>query len=158
PARPWRGRSRSRARPRIEVLEDRTVPSTFWVTSTDDNGGVNPLPGAGSGTLRQAIVDADAANTGTAATPDLIQFNIPTPHRGYHAPAASVGITSVSLTANGATLTTSGSVPFAVGQTVTVAGLSNSFFDGDYQVTAVTATSFSYALPHADVASTADSG
>jgi hypothetical protein len=145
-------------RPRLEALEDRTLLSTYLVTNTGDNNGVNPAVGAGTGTLRQAIVDANAANTGTAADPDLIQFNIPTTDPGYHAPAASIGITSVSLSANVATLTTSGTVPFSVGQTVTVAGLSNSFLDGDYQVTAVTATSFSYALAHADLASTADAG
>jgi hypothetical protein len=60
----------------MEVLEDRTVPSTYTVTNTGDNGGVNPATGAGTGTLRQAIVDANAAHTGTAANPDLIQFNL----------------------------------------------------------------------------------
>jgi hypothetical protein len=65
------------------VLEDRTVPSTFTVTNTGDNGGVNPAPGAGTGTLRQAIVDANTANTGTAANPDLIQFNVPITDPGY---------------------------------------------------------------------------
>ncbi len=69
---------------RVEILEDRTVPSTFTVVNTGDNGGVNPAPGAGTGTLRQAIVDADAA-AGTAAMPDLIQFNIPTTDPGYNA-------------------------------------------------------------------------
>ena len=31
-------------------------PAVFVVTNTGDNGGVNPLPGAGTGTLRQALV------------------------------------------------------------------------------------------------------
>ena len=35
--------------------------STFEVANTGDNGGVNPAVGAGTGTLRQAIVDANAA-------------------------------------------------------------------------------------------------
>jgi hypothetical protein len=150
--------ARRLVRPRLEALEDRTLLSTYLVTNTGDNNGINPAVGAGTGTLRQAIVDANAANTGTASNPDLIQFNIPTTDPGYHAPTASVGITNVSLSANVATLTTSGTVPFSVGQTVTVAGLSNSFLDGDYQVTAVTASSFSYALAHADLSSTADAG
>jgi hypothetical protein len=60
------------ARPRLEVLEDRTLLSTFLVTNAGDNGGVNPLPGAGTGTLRQAIVDA---NADTAAL-STINFNI----------------------------------------------------------------------------------
>ena len=34
--------------------------ATFTVTNTGDNGGVNPAPGAGTGTLRQAIIDANA--------------------------------------------------------------------------------------------------
>ena len=46
--------------------------TTFTVTNTGDNGGVNPAPGAGTGTLRQAIVDANS----TAGT-DTINFNIP---------------------------------------------------------------------------------
>lgn len=45
---------------------------TFSVTDNGDNGGVNPLPGAGTGTLRQAIIDANAT-----AGADSIQFNIP---------------------------------------------------------------------------------
>jgi hypothetical protein len=71
-------------KPRLEVLEDRTLLATFLVTNTGDNGGVDPVPGAATGTLRQAIVDADAAATGTAANPDLIQFNIPTTDPGYN--------------------------------------------------------------------------
>lgn len=55
-----------------ESAVDDTVPSTLVVTNTGDNGGVNPAPNAGTGTLRQAIVDANA-------NPDFsyITFNIP---------------------------------------------------------------------------------
>ena len=35
----------------------------YTVTNTGDNNGVNPAPGAGTGTLRQAIVDANANPT-----------------------------------------------------------------------------------------------
>ena len=42
---------RALARPRVESLEDRTVPSTFTVMNTDDDGGDS---------LRQAILDANA--------------------------------------------------------------------------------------------------
>ena len=59
-------------RPTLEALEDRMLLSTFLVTNVGDNGGVNPAPGAGTGTLRQAIVDADA-HTGS----NTIAFNIP---------------------------------------------------------------------------------
>ncbi len=43
----------------------------FIVTNTMDNGGVDPLPGQNTGTLRQAIVDANN-NPGA----DVIQFSI----------------------------------------------------------------------------------
>src|SRR4029077_6931860 len=42
---------------------------TFIVSNTGDNGGVNPAPSAGTGTLRQAIVDPNE----TAGT-DIITF------------------------------------------------------------------------------------
>lgn len=77
------------ATPRLESLEDRTVLSTFWVTNTGDNGGVNPVAGAGTGTLRQGIVDADAAGGGTAAHPDQIDFNIPSTDPGYRSSTRS---------------------------------------------------------------------
>ena len=41
-----------RLRPRVERMEDRTLLSTFLVTSTDDSG---------PGSLRQGILDSDAA-------------------------------------------------------------------------------------------------
>src|SRR5262244_2100048 len=47
----------------------RVSATTFTVTNTGDNGGVNPAPGAGTGTLRQAIVDANAM-----AGADIINF------------------------------------------------------------------------------------
>jgi hypothetical protein len=80
----------------LERLEDRTLLSTFWVTNTGDNGGVNPVPGAGTGTLRQAILDADAAATGTAANPDQIQFNIPSTDAGYNSMTGAFTIQPLS--------------------------------------------------------------
>jgi titin len=100
PRKARRGAARRLLRPSflpwLEVLEDRTLLSTFLVTNTGDNGGVNPLPGAGTGTLRQAIVDANAAGTGTATTPDLIQFNIPTTDPGYNSTTAAFTIQPLS--------------------------------------------------------------
>jgi hypothetical protein len=58
-------------RPSIEEFEDRCVPTTFTVTNTGDNGGSNPLHGAGTGTLRQAIVDSNFAGGS-----NTINFNI----------------------------------------------------------------------------------
>jgi hypothetical protein len=80
----------------LEQLEERTLLSTFWVTNTGDNSGVNPLPGAGTGTLRQAIIDADAAATGTAANPDLIAFDIPTTDPGYNSSTGAFTIQPLS--------------------------------------------------------------
>ncbi len=58
-----RGKRRSRwGRPLLEVLEDRMLLSTFVVAKTDDSG---------PGTLRQAILDANA-NSGA----DTIKFSI----------------------------------------------------------------------------------
>jgi len=45
--------------------------NTYTVTVLTDNGGVNPAVGAGTGTLRQAIIDANA-NAGA----DIINFNL----------------------------------------------------------------------------------
>ena len=47
-------------RPRLETLEDRTLPSTFTVLNLDDNG---------AGSLRQAILDANVDPDA-----DIIQF------------------------------------------------------------------------------------
>src|SRR5262245_17213874 len=44
-------RRRLTKRPMVQALEDRTVPSTFWVTNRND-GGV--------GSLRQAVLDANS--------------------------------------------------------------------------------------------------
>jgi hypothetical protein len=74
-----RGHQRRRPaafRPYLEMLEQRDVPSTFTVTNTGDNGGANPAPGAGTGTLRQAIVDANS-HPNDSSGPDVIAFNIP---------------------------------------------------------------------------------
>ncbi len=53
----------ARSRPRLEVLEERCVPSIYTVTNTADSG---------AGSLRQAILNANG-NPGT----DTIQFDIP---------------------------------------------------------------------------------
>src|SRR5438093_640185 len=45
------GRRSARARPAVEQLEDRTVPATFPVTTLNDAGG---------GSLRQAVLNANA--------------------------------------------------------------------------------------------------
>jgi titin len=72
------------------------VLSTFLVTNTGDNGGLNPSPGDGTGTLRQAIVDANAAATGTAAVPDQIQFSISIADPGYNSTTGAFTIQPLS--------------------------------------------------------------
>jgi hypothetical protein len=52
-------------------MEPRSLLATFVVTNTGDNGGVDPSPFAGTGTLRQAIVDSNAT-----AGLNTIDFNI----------------------------------------------------------------------------------
>jgi hypothetical protein len=81
----------------LEVLEDRTLLSTYLVTNTGDNGGYNPAPGAGTGTLRQALVDANYYNTGTADNPDQIQFALnPNTDPGYNSTSKQFTIQPLS--------------------------------------------------------------
>lgn len=60
-----RGTLRS-SRLHVELLEDRTLPSTFTVFNTQDSG---------AGSLRQAIIDAN--NSLNVGGPDTIKFAIP---------------------------------------------------------------------------------
>src|SRR5207302_613175 len=53
------------------------LPTMFSVTNTGDNGGINPAPFAGTGTLRQAIIDANALPNAAPSIPDQISFAIP---------------------------------------------------------------------------------
>ena len=67
-------RARTRAfLPFLEQVEDRVVLSTFVVTNTGDNLGVNPAPSPARATLRQAIVDSNASAQATSE----IDFDIP---------------------------------------------------------------------------------
>ena len=66
-------------------------------------------------------------------------------------------ITNKALTSSVATLTTSATHNMTVGQTVQVSGV-GSPFDGTYIITAVTGTTFSYAVAYTNVASSAASG
>jgi hypothetical protein len=63
--------------PFLERVEDRVVLSTFVVTNTYDNGGINPAPFAGTGTLRQAIIDSNATDPNTTGGTSDIVFDIP---------------------------------------------------------------------------------
>src|SRR5262249_31872855 len=74
-------KARRCVRPQLEVLEDRTVPSTFAVVTDADNGDdVNPV----AGSLRAAMLDANAHDNGLNAggARDVIAFA--TPGTGPH--------------------------------------------------------------------------
>ena len=66
-------------------------------------------------------------------------------------------VTNKALTSNVATLTTQGPHGFLVGQRVTVS-IADAVFDGDYILTGVTSTTFSYARTNANVTSAAATG
>jgi hypothetical protein len=66
-------------------------------------------------------------------------------------------VTTKALTSNVATITTSASHGFLVGETVLVTGV-DSTFDGSYVITAKTSTTFSYTKVETDVVSVADTG
>jgi hypothetical protein len=85
-----------RATPRLERLEDRTVPSTSTVTNTND---------AGAGSLRQAVLDANAL-----AGPDVIAFALAPADHAIALTGGELAVTD-SLAINGpgaAQLTVSG--------------------------------------------------
>lgn len=71
------------------------VGQVFTVTNTGDNNGVNPAPGVGTGTLRQAIIDAN--NVPAGSLPSLIDFNIPTSDPGYSSTTGAFTITPQSV-------------------------------------------------------------
>ena len=74
--------------------------------------------------------------------------------------AASYSISTVALTSNVATITTSTSHTFNVGDQITVGALSSNatfMFNGTFIITAVTSNTISYSLTHADIAPTTNS-
>jgi titin len=108
-------------RPFVEMLEDRRVPTIFSVTVNTDNGGINPAVGAGTGTLRQAIIDSNAAGTG-----NIINFSIGT------------GLQTISITAGSPLPTITRAVTingfsqpgFATTPVIQLQGPSGNDFDG----------------------------
>lgn len=79
-------------RPVVELLEDRTLLTPFIVTNTNDSG---------TGSLRQAILDANASppTTGT----DLIEFDIPGSGVQTISPASPLPEITVPVTIDGYT-------------------------------------------------------
>lgn len=71
--------------------------------------------------------------------------------------SGDIAITNIALTSNVATITVAAHT-FVVGDNITVAGCSNSVFNGTYKVTAFTGTTISYARTNANVSSVAGTG
>ncbi len=115
---------------------------------------VSSSAASGGGVTFTAAVAADDSNSGTPT--GFVNFYDTTTNTDLMIET----VARVSLTSNVATIATPTATSYAVGELVTVSGLSSahSFFDGTYQITAVGSNSFSYALVHADVATIADSG
>src|SRR5579859_1835751 len=83
-----------RCRPLLEELEDRWVPSSFLVPTAADSG---------PGSLRQAILDSNAA--GAAAGPNAINFNLPQDASGYEtiSPASPLPAVTAAVMVDGTT-------------------------------------------------------
>ena len=71
--------------------------------------------------------------------------------------AVTPAISNVALTSNVATITANAH-GYAVGQSVVIAGLTNTVLNGTYTITAVATNTFTYAKTNADIASVADAG
>lgn len=85
----------------------------------------------------------------------------PTGRKGFYTwhPDLSATVTNVELSSNVATITTSAAHTFEAGDSVVVAGLTNSTLNGTYTITGTpTTTTFTYAKTASDITSTADSG
>jgi hypothetical protein len=68
-------------------------------------------------------------------------------------------ITNVALTTNVATITTSAAHGFSTGNTVTIAGLTNTALNGTYTIASTPlSTTFTFSKTNADITSVADSG
>lgn len=77
----------------------------------------------------------------------------------FRTDANNATISNVALTSNVATITTSAAHGFVVGQSVTIAGLTNTALNGTYTITTVpTTTTFTFARTNSNIPSTADSG
>ena len=70
----------------LEPLEDRTLMSIFTVVNTGDNGGVNPAPGAGTGTLARRSSTPSHTRGRRSASTSLVQASTRSRWRpGYRA-------------------------------------------------------------------------
>ena len=142
----------------LSVTHDLQIGDTVNVTGVDATFNGTFVITAVTGTT---ISYADtAANVGSVASGGTVAFVAN--YSGFVAlVVGSVAtITNVALTTNVVTITTSAAHGFAVNQEVFISGLTggNAVMNGAYVITGVTATTFTYALVNANIASNAASG
>ena len=102
------------------------------------------------------LTDSNFANgTFTASVSNGTTFTYTVPG----GPGSLVNITNTVLTSNVATITTSGAHGFVTGQSVTIAGATNTIYNGTYVITSTpTSTTFTYARVNANIVSAASAG
>lgn len=125
---------------------------TSQITITQVNGDVGTVFGAV--TVTAGMYFYEFASNGTVALAEPLTLAEP-----QVTLAGSTTIDQVALTSNVATITTVSPHGLAVNDKVIIAGLTNTIFNGLVTVTAVsTTTTFTFALTHANVSPTTDSG
>jgi hypothetical protein len=124
-----RRKPRTRFQPRLEILENRLAPATLVVVNTDDSG---------PGSLRQAILDANATPNVAADVPDEIHFDIP--GAGLHtiAPRTALPPIREAVVINGYTQAGASANTLAVGDNavfqIEISGASLSFGQDMFQL------------------------
>jgi len=99
-------------------------------------------------TLRYSRPNANINSSTSGGTISILKDFLP-----------SVAISSTVLTSNIATITTSVAHGFSAGQTVTIAGASNTIYNGTYQIISIPAVNqFSYERINANIGSVGSSG
>ena len=153
----------------IEITTQSTSPTTGALTVVGGvgvSGNLNVLGdttitgnltfGGGSTTTANLTVTDPIVFVGNANSDDLLDLGLV----GEYATTISAIVTTVTnkaLTSNVATLTTSTSHTYLVGDIVVVTGV-DATFNGTYAITAVTSNTFSYAKTNANVSSAAATG
>lgn len=102
------------------------------------------------GSTGDDLTTATLSMTSASGLDNVASF---TPGANNHATISNVAVTS-----NVATITTSAAHGFTSGATVVVAGLTNSALNGTWVLTSASGTTFTFAITHADIGSTADAG
>jgi thiamine pyrophosphokinase len=134
------------------------TPTTFTYntvsTGTVASAAVSPV---GSATIPGVPITTVSATTALVQGAPGFSYEI---DNVTNPVTTSATISNKALTDNVATLTTSAGHSFSTGQSVTIAGVpTDTFFNGTYTITSTpTATTFTYALTHADVVSASATG